>query len=62
MKEINAQDIIKYIDERIEEQPYEGSWITDTGERIVADVGYVYDWWRYCMQTELIRKFVEENV
>lgn len=59
LKEQNIREVIKYIEDRLNEQPYEGSWITDTGERVSADLGYVYDWWRDCMKPELIRKFLE---
>lgn len=49
--------VINYISNRIDENPYEGTWVTDQGEHVSADVGYVYDWWRDCMKPELIRKF-----
>lgn len=51
------EQLINYISNRINENPYEGSWINDRDERIVADVGYVYDWWFTCMRPELLRKF-----
>ena len=49
--------VINYIDDRISENPYEGSWITDYGERVSADVGYVSHWWTNYMKPELLRKF-----
>lgn len=54
-----VQDFIEYIDKRLAENPYEGSWITDKGERIPVDVGYAYEWWNNCMKPELLRKFEE---
>lgn len=54
---MDIQEFIDHIESRLNEQPYEGSWISDLGERIPADVGYVYDWWNYCMKPELLRKF-----
>jgi hypothetical protein len=54
------QNIINYIDSRLYENPYEGSWVNDLGERIPSDVGYAYEWWRYCMKPELLRKFGTE--
>ena len=56
------EDLIKYIDSRIEENPYEGSWMTDLGERVSVDVGYVYDWWNDCMKPELLRKCKEKQI
>lgn len=58
---MNFQDFINYIDARLRENPYEGSWITDCGERISVDVGYAYNWWSDCMKPELLRKFGGEN-
>lgn len=49
-----TDDVINYIEERIEAQPYEGTWIDDQGRHHVADVGYVYNWWPI-MKEELIR-------
>lgn len=54
---LDVLSVIDYISNRIDENPYEGSWITDRGERVSADVGYVIDWWRDCMKPELLRKF-----
>lgn len=53
--------IINYIDQRLDSNPYEGSWIDDQGKRISADVGYAFEWWRDCMKPELLRKFEEKN-
>lgn len=54
---MDIQEFIAYIESRINEQPYEGSWISDQGERIAADLGYAIDWWYSCMKPELLRKF-----
>ena len=54
---MNLKDFIAYIDARLAENPYEGSWINDKGERISTDVGYAWEWWKYCMKPELMRKF-----
>lgn len=51
------EQLINYISNRINENPYEGSWINDHNERISVDVGYVYDWWFTSMRPELLRKF-----
>lgn len=54
---MKIQKIIDYIDSRIDQQLYEGSWINDEGERITTDVGYGAEWWENCMKPELLRKF-----
>lgn len=59
VNKMSVHDFIDYIDSRLDSNPYEGSWITDQGERISADVGYAYEWWRDCMKPELMRKFGE---
>ena len=56
----NINDIFEYIDKAFDRTPYEGSWITDTGERVSCDVGYAYEWWNDCMKPELIRVFGKE--
>lgn len=56
----NLKDIIEYIDSRLDENPYEGSWIDDLGNREYVDVGYAYEWWQY-MRAELLRKFGKEE-
>ncbi len=57
---VSIQQFIEYIDARLNENPYEGSWITDQGERIAADVCYARGWWDECMKPELLRKFKED--
>lgn len=54
---IPIQHFIDYIDARFKENPYEGTWVTDQGERIPADVCYAAGWWEECMKPELLRKF-----
>ena len=54
---MDLKEIVNYIDSRLKENPYEGSWISDQGERISVDVGYAMEWWIYCMKPELLRKF-----
>ena len=56
----HVHTIINYIDQRLDSNPYEGSWINDQGKRIPTDVGYAFEWWRDCMKPELLRKFGEK--
>lgn len=57
MKDVNLNDIFEYIENAFERTPYQGSWITETGDRVTCDVGYAYEWWNDCMKPELIRVF-----
>ena len=61
METINLQDFIDHIEKAFDRTPYEGSWITDTGERVSCDIGYTWEWWRDCMKPELIRVFGKEH-
>ena len=54
---MDIQELIDYIDSRIDQQQFESRWISDQGERITADVGYGSEWWENCMKPELLRKF-----
>ena len=58
---MKLQDIFEHIENAFNRTPYEGSWITDTGERVSCDVGYAYDWWENYMKPELIRVFGKEE-
>lgn len=53
---ISLNEILNYVDTRLDENPSEGTWINDLGEKTSVDVGYAYEWW-IIMRDELIRKF-----
>lgn len=56
----NLNELFEYIDKAFDRTPYEGSWITDSGERVSCDIGYAAEWWYRYMKPELIRKFGKE--
>jgi hypothetical protein len=58
---VDLKDILDYIDKTFDRTPYEGSWITDSGERVSCDVGYAWEWWSDLMKPELIRVFGKEE-
>lgn len=54
------KEIINYIEKRLLEQPYEGTWITLDGKEKNTDLGYVLEWWNNCMKPELEEIFSAE--
>jgi hypothetical protein len=46
-------DVIDYVDNRFDEQHYEGTWKMPDGDTVKTDVGYAEEWWKECMKKEL---------
>lgn len=55
-----AREIIAFVHQLIDMQPYEGRWITTSGEEIIADVGYFFEGFEI-VEKEILKKYTEEK-
>ena len=51
----NNINIIDYIDKRLLEQKYAGTWITKDKQEVSIDLEQVSLWWNEYMKSELIK-------
>lgn len=53
-----AREIIAFVNQLIDMQPYESRWITTSGEEMSADVGYFIEGFEI-VEKEILKKYTE---
>ena len=61
MREFTLENVLNYIDEAIERQKFEGTWLDDQYNKHTTDVGYVCEGLEI-MKHELIRTFAKMDI